>query len=105
MRRRYFPEQEVNDLNRMVEDELSAMEQIARLAIFHQHQQFQLAVREHQRLAWDAVSQAQAQLNNPSVMQRDLSLRLGTKLKILLCSREPTRCTSNINSLKKEKLK
>ena len=29
-----------------------------RLAMFHQYQQFQLAVREHQRLARDAVSQA-----------------------------------------------
>ena len=39
-------------------DELSAVEQITRLAMFRQNQQFQLAVREHQRLARDVVSEA-----------------------------------------------
>ena len=34
------------------------MEQSPRLALFRQAQQFRLAVREHQRLARDAVSQA-----------------------------------------------
>ena len=38
----------------MAQDELSAMEQNARLALW----QFQLAVWEHHRLAPDAVSQA-----------------------------------------------
>ena len=34
------------------------MERNARLAMFHRNQQLQVAVREHQRLARDAVSQA-----------------------------------------------
>ena len=41
----------------MAQDELFALEQSTRLALFHQHQQFQLVVRERQRLARDAVSQ------------------------------------------------
>ena len=59
---------------RMAQDELSAMEQNARLAMFHQHQQFQLAVFEHQRLARDAVSQAV--LNSSARFQKTLSLEL-----------------------------
>ena len=43
---------------RMSQDDCSAVEQNARLALFHQNQQVQVAVRGQQRLARDAVSQA-----------------------------------------------
>ena len=83
---------EVNELSltsrvirKVAQDELSAMEQ-SRVALFHQDH-FQLAVREHQRLVRDAVSQPvfdsvdrfettlsielrQAQFNNESTMQQ-----------------------------------
>ena len=42
----------------MTQDESSVAQQNARLALFHRNQQLQPAVREHQRLARDAVSQA-----------------------------------------------
>ena len=42
----------------MGQDEVSAVEQNIRLALFHHKQHFQLAVREHQRRARDAVRHA-----------------------------------------------
>ena len=74
----------------MAQDGLSAVEQRIRDALFHQHQ---LAVREHQRLARDAVSQAvldssarlevtlssewkQAQRHNVQCRERNILLRL-----------------------------
>ena len=85
--------------HRRAQDEVSAMEQSSRLASVHQGQQFQHAVREHQRLARGAVSQAildsparfetslslelkQAQFHNESTMQqreRVMVLRLGNE--------------------------
>ena len=51
-----LPNVDVNEpsrTNRLIcskaQDELTAMEQNARLAVFHQNQQFQFAVRGHQR--------------------------------------------------------
>ena len=80
----------------MAQDGLSAVEQRIRDALFHQHQRFQLAVREHQRLARDAVSQAvldssarlevtlssewkQAQRHNVQYRERNILLRLGNE--------------------------
>ena len=103
----------------MAQDELSALEQIALLAMFHQNQQFQRTVRDHQRLARDAVIGAvldssdrfemklslklrQAQLNNESTMQhrdRVNFFRLGNEVQETIWG------TSNVNSLKREKLK
>ena len=102
----------------MAQDELSAVEQNA-LAMFHQNQPFQLTVRDHQRLARDAVSRAvldssdrfemklslelrQAQLNNESTMQhrdRVNFLRLGNEVQETIWG------TSNVNSLKRERPK
>ena len=71
----------------MAQDELAAMKQNTRLAMFHQHRGFYQTVLEHQRRARDAVNQAvreasarcatalsmelrAAQLNNELTMER-----------------------------------
>ena len=82
-----------------IKDDAPAMEHKARFALFHQSQQFQHAVRERQRIASFAVSQAvlepsarfgtpmifelkEAQCNNQSTMHqrgRDILFRLGNE--------------------------
>ena len=112
-------ESENRKTGRMAQDELPAVVQNAPLSMFHQNQPFQLTVRDHQRLARDAVIGAvldssdrfemklslelrQAQLNNESTMQhrdRDNFLRHSTEVQETTCG------TSNVNSLKREKPK
>ena len=50
---------------RMAQDQSSAVEQNAPLAMFHQNQQFQLTVRDHQKLARDAISRSSIGLFRP----------------------------------------
>ena len=98
------------------------MEQNARLTFcFSKNQQFQLAVRERQQLAREAVSRAvldssvrfrmtlcmelrQAQLSNESAVQH-IFLRLGNEAQEALRQRRAHMCTSKISSFKKEKHK
>ena len=115
---------EVNELSRTNRKTRTAMEKNIRLGRFHQHQQFQLLVGEHQRFARHAVSQAvldssarfemtlslelrQGNFTSESAVQhceRDMSFDLVIKPQENVVSKEPMWCTSTINSLKKEKM-
>ena len=105
----------------MGQNEVSVVEQNIRLALVHH--KFQLAVREHQRRARDAVRHAvfdssarleltlglelrQAQQNNESTCSTEnemFSFVLVTNLKTHFGSKEPTWHTSDMNSFKEEK--
>ena len=62
----------------LAQNKLSAMELNARLASSHQNQQFQHAVREHQRRARDAVSQTVLESSVRLEVTLSLELRQGT---------------------------
>ena len=112
-----LPKIEVNELRRasritrrVAHTEKSAMEQNTRLALFHQNEQFQLAVREHQRRARDAVSQAVLDSSDRLEVTLSLELRqaqLGNVSTIQHRERDIlwSRTHISINSLKNERHK